>query len=91
MDVLLQVSVSIFVSVSVCVCVCVRLFVLDEPLRAQLAQLQTTLSQQMNKTHIPTQTTRSSLPTKIHSKKASLHHSKKHPQAIPQQPHRHTY
>ena len=46
-------------------------------LRAQLAQLQTTLSQQMSKPTFQLKTTWSSPPSKNQSKEASLHHSKK--------------
>ena len=38
-------------------------------------------------TRLPTPSTWSSPPTKNHSKEASLHHPKKHPQPILQQPH----
>ena len=60
-----------------------------QQLRSQLAQLQTTLSQQKN--HNFTQTTWSSLPPQNHSKKSSFHHPKKHTQATLQQLHRHTH
>ena len=60
-------------------------------LRTQLEQLQTTLSQQMNEPTFQLKALGPSPPPKNHSKEASLHHSKKHPQAILQQPHRHTH
>ena len=59
-------------------------------LRAQLAQLQTTLSLQMNKPTFQLKPLGAAPRLKTHSKEASVHHSKKPPQAILQQPHRHT-
>ena len=55
--------------------------------RAQLTQLQSTLSQQMNKPSFQLQTTRSSSSPPNHPKETSLHHPKEHPQTILQQPH----
>ena len=60
-------------------------------LRAQLAQLQSTLSQQMNNPTFLLKPLGAALRLKPHSKEASLLHSKKHPRAIIQQPHRHTH
>ena len=56
-------------------------------LRAQLTQLQSTISKQMNKTYLPTQTTRSCSTPSNHPKETSLHHPKEHPQTTIQQPH----
>ena len=56
-------------------------------LRAQLTQLQSTLSQQMNKPSFQ----RSSSTPPNHPKETSLHYPKEHPQTIIQQPHRHTH
>ena len=55
-------------------------------LRAQLAQLQSTLSQQMNKPTFQLKPLGAALRLKP-PKETSLHHPKKHPQAILQQPH----
>ena len=60
-------------------------------LRAQLAQLQTTLSLQMNNHTFQLKPRGAALRLENNSREASLHHSKKHPQAILQQPHRHTH
>ena len=60
-------------------------------LRAHLAQLQTTLSPQMNKPTFQLKPLGAARRLKTTQKEASLHHSKKHPQAILQQPHRHTH
>ena len=67
------------------------LFSSTTQLRAQLAQLQTTLSQQMNKPTFLLKPLGAALRLKKHSKETSLHHPKKHPQAILQQPHRHAH
>ena len=67
------------------------LFSSTPQLRAQLAELRTTLSQQMNKPTFQLKPLGAALRLKINSKEASLHHSNKHPQAILQQPHRHTH
>ena len=60
-------------------------------LRAQLAQLQSTLSQQMNKPTFQLKPLGAALHQKNTQKKRVSHHSKKHPQAIQQQPHQHTH
>ena len=54
--------------------------------RAQLTQLQSTLSQQMNKPTSNSNPVEQPFASKP-SKETSLHHPKKHPQAILQQPH----
>ena len=56
-------------------------------LRAQLAQLQSTLSQQMNKPTSQLKPLGAALRLQTTPKETSLHHPKKHPQAILQQPH----
>ena len=66
------------------------LFSSKPQVRAQLAQLQTTLILQMNEPTFQLKPLGAALRLQTIQKKQVFHHSKKHPQAILQPPHRHT-
>ena len=60
-------------------------------LRAQLTQLQSTISQQMNKPTFQLKPLGAALRLQTTQKKQVSHYPKEHPQTIIHQPHRHTH